>query len=104
MCKVKINVCKSECSDNFSKIGISHKQKGYNIDVIKQSASLALNPVTVDHFAYLFNFTPVGRGSDFMMARLKKYSLDDLGRNFLCLLLGLPGFKWWFSFAPVFQW
>ena len=25
----------------------------------------------------------------------------DLG---FCLLLGLPGFSCWFSFAPVFQW
>ena len=22
----------------------------------------------------------------------------------VCLFLGPPGFNWWFSFAPVFQW
>ena len=39
-----------------------------------------------------------------MMALLKNYSLDDLGRNFSCLFLGSPGFNRRFPFAPVFQW
>ena len=73
------------------KFVICYKRKGYNLDVIKQSACLAVNLITVDHFAYLFNGTPVGRGSDSMMARIKNYSLDGLGRNVLCLL-GSPGF------------
>ena len=61
------------------------KPKWYNIDVIKQSACLAVNPVTVEHFAYLFNCTPVGRGLDYDGPDLKFYSLDCLGRNVLCL-------------------
>ena len=36
----------------------------------KQSACLAVNRITVDHFAYLFNCTPVGRGSDSLMASI----------------------------------
>ena len=40
----------------------------YNIAIINQSAGYAVNPVTDDHFAYRFNCTPMGRGSDFMMA------------------------------------
>ena len=38
-----------------------------------------------------------------MAANLKKnnYSLDSLGRNFLCLFLGQPGFSWWLSFARI---
>ena len=59
---------KLEFSDHFSKIGICYKRKGYKIDVIKQSNCLVVNPITVDHFAYLLNFTPVGRGSDSVMA------------------------------------
>ena len=43
-------------------IVICYKQKGYNIDVIKQFACLAVHPITVDYFAYHFNCTPVGRG------------------------------------------
>ena len=42
-------------SDHFSNIVICYKQ----------SACLAANPITVDHFAYLFNYTPVGRGTDY---------------------------------------
>ena len=52
-------VGKLEFSDQFSKIVICYKRKGYTINVIKQSACSAINPITVDHFAYLFNCTPV---------------------------------------------
>ena len=76
------NAAKSELSNHFSEIFTCYKQKGYNIDVIKQSACLAVYPITVDHFAYLLNCTPVRRGADSMMARLKNYSLDGLGRTF----------------------
>ena len=38
------------------------------MDVIKQSAFLAINQITIDHFAYLFNRTPGGRDSDSLMA------------------------------------
>ena len=35
---------------------------GCSIDIIKQSACLAVNKITVYHFAYLFYCTPEGRG------------------------------------------
>ena len=41
-----------------------YKCIGYNIDVIRQSACLLVNPVTFNNFAVLFNCMPVGRGSD----------------------------------------
>ena len=41
---------------------------GYNINVMRQSACLVINPVTVDSFAYFFNCTPVGRASDSVMS------------------------------------
>ena len=89
---------KPEFSDQFSNLVICYKQKGYNIDIIKQSAWLAVNPIIVDHFAHLFNCTPV----DWSGFRLYDGSdtLDGLGRNFICLVLGSPGLNWWFS---VFQ-
>ena len=68
MFQVKKNGVKPEFSDEFSKIVICFKRKGYNVDVIKQSACLATHSITDDHFAYLFKCTPVDRGSDFMMA------------------------------------
>ena len=43
---------------HFSKIVEFYKQKGYNIDVIKQSACLTVSPFKVDYFAYLFNCRP----------------------------------------------
>ena len=65
---------------------------------MRQSACLVFNPITVNNFASFFNCTPVGRASDSMVAP------TWLGPELFCLLLGLPGFNCWFSFAPVFQW
>ena len=55
-------------SDQFRKIIIRHTRIGYNLDVMRQSARLVINPITVDNFAALFNCTPVDRASDYMMA------------------------------------
>ena len=42
---------------------------GYNINIMRQSACLTLNPIMVNNFAAsLFKCTPVGRASDSMMA------------------------------------
>ena len=81
-----------------------YKRLGYNINVIRQSACLVINAVTVDSFASLINCTPVGRASDSVMG--PTYSLliylSLLGLDLV--LLGHSGFNWWFSFPPVFQW
>ena len=45
-----------------------NKRIGYNINIMRQSACLVFNPITVNNFAFLFNCTPVGRASDSMMA------------------------------------
>ena len=92
----------------------SHKTGLIYIDAIKQSACIASDPITIDHFTCLFNCTPVGPGSDSMTAptwkkkqkttNKQKYSLDAQGWNFLCLFLGSSRFNWRFSFAPVLQW
>ena len=56
---------------------ISHYKKiGYNINVLQQTASLVVNPITVGNFAIILNCTPVGRTSDSMMVSdLKTYLL-----------------------------
>ena len=41
---------------------------GYNINVIRQTACMVVNPVTVNNFASLFGCTPAGRASDSMTA------------------------------------
>ena len=38
------------------------------VNIMRQSACLVFNPITVNNFASLFNCTPVGRASDSMMA------------------------------------
>ena len=61
-------VGKTEFSDQFKKIIMRYKRIGYNVDVMRQSACLVVNPITVNNFAVLFNCTPVGRRSDSMIA------------------------------------
>ena len=46
----------------------SYRRIGYNLNVMRQSACLVFNPITVDNYAAFFNCTPVGRASDSMMA------------------------------------
>ena len=59
---------RTDFSDQFRKIIISHKHIVYDLNVMRQSACLVINPITVDNFAALFNCTPVDRTSDSMMA------------------------------------
>ena len=47
---------------------LRYKRIGYNLNIMRQSAYLVFNPITVDNYAAFFNCTPVGRASDSMMA------------------------------------
>ena len=66
--KFKNIVGRADFSDQFKKIIVCYKRIGYNINIMRQSASLMFNPIMVNNFAPLFNCTPVGRASDSMMA------------------------------------
>ena len=66
--KFKKIVGKADFSDQFRKIIVRYKRIGYNINIMRQSACLVFNPITVNNFVSLFNCTPVGRASDSMMA------------------------------------
>ena len=66
--KFKIIVGRVDFSDQSKKIIVRYKRIGYNINIMRQSACLVFNPITVNNFASLFNCTPVGRASDSMMA------------------------------------
>ena len=66
--KFKKIVGRADFSDQFRKIIVCYKRIGYNINIMRQSACLVFNPITVNNFASLFNCTPVGRASDSMMA------------------------------------
>ena len=66
--KFKNIVGRADFSDQFRKIIVRYKRIGYNINIMRQSACLVFNPITVNNFASLFNCKPVGRASDSMMA------------------------------------
>ena len=55
-------------SDHVRKLIIRYKRIGYNMNIMRQTACLVVNSITVNNFADLFNCTPVGRASDLMMA------------------------------------
>ena len=65
--KKKKNVGRADFSDQFRKNIICYKRIGYNINIMRQSACLVINPVTVNNFASLSNCTPVCQASDSMM-------------------------------------
>ena len=55
---------KNDFPYHFKKIIVRYEMIGYNIDVLRQTACLVVNPIKVNSFAYLFNCTTVGRASD----------------------------------------
>ena len=59
---------KTDFSDQIRKIIIRHKHIVYDLNAMRQSVCLVINPIMVDNFAALFNCTPVDRASDSMMA------------------------------------
>ena len=62
--KLKRIVGKPNFSDQFKR----YKKVGYNLDIMRQSACLVVNPITVYSYGFLFNCTTVGQASDSMTA------------------------------------
>ena len=89
--KFKKIVGRTDFSDQLRKIIIRYKRIGYNLNVMRQSACLVFNPITVNNYVSLSNCTPVGRASDSMMAATQSYYLSWLGQKLFRLLLGPPG-------------
>ena len=58
----------TDFSDQFKKIIMRYKRIGFNLIVMRQSACLVINPITVYGYAALFNCTPVDWASDSKMA------------------------------------
>ena len=58
-----------------------YKRIGYNLNVMRQSACLVINPITVVGYAALLNCTPVDRASDSssIMPRPKAIHFSWLG-------------------------
>ena len=66
--KFKRIVGKPNFGDQFKKIIQSYIIVGYNMDIMQQSAFLAVNPITVDSYGFLFNCTTVDQASELMTA------------------------------------
>ena len=66
--KFKRIVGKPNFSDQFKKIVNRYLRVGYNLDIMRQSACLVLNPITVYSYGLLFNCTMVGQASDSLTA------------------------------------
>ena len=66
--KFKRIVGKPKFSDQFKNIVKRYIRVGYNLDIMRQSACLVLNPITVYSYGFLFNCTTVGQASDSMTA------------------------------------
>ena len=64
--KFKRIVGKPYFSDQFEKIIKPYIKVGYNLDVMRQSACLVINPITVYSYGFLFNCMTVGQASDSM--------------------------------------
>ena len=78
---------RTDFSDRFRKI-ICHKRIGYDLNVMRQSARLVINPFTVDNFAALLNCTPVDRASDYDGPDIKLFILVGWDRSFfICCLV-----------------
>ena len=66
--KFKQIVGKPNFSDQFKKIVKRYIRVGYNLNIMRQSACLVLNPIAVYSYGFLFNCTTVGQASDSMTA------------------------------------
>ena len=55
--------------DQFKKIINRYKNVGYNLDAMRQSACIVLNPIMVYNYGFLFNCKTVGQASVSMTAR-----------------------------------
>ena len=62
------NAKRTEKHKNKITQGKTYKRIGYSLDIMRQTASLVVNPNIVDGYASLFNCTTAVRASDPMTA------------------------------------
>ena len=72
--KFKRIVGKPYFSDQFKKIVKRYIRVGYNLDIMRQSGCLVLNPITVYKYGFLFNCWAVGQASVSMTALTKSFN------------------------------
>ena len=65
---------KSNFSEQFRKLINRYKRIGYNLDIMRQTACLVVNPIIVDGYASFFHCTTAVRASDSMMVSLYNFN------------------------------
>ena len=83
--KFKKIVGRADFSDRFRKNIICYKRIGHNMTIMRQTACLVFNPITVNNFASLFNCTPGVRLND--GPDIKLFILVGWGRSFFVCCL-----------------
>ena len=63
-------VGKSNFSEQLRKLIRLYKIIGYSLDIMRQTACLVVNPIIVDGYAAIFNYTTAIRASDSMTASM----------------------------------
>ena len=61
-------MCGTDVSGRFRTVVVRHRRIGYSLNVMRQSACLLIDKITVVNFSALFNCTPVDKASGSMMA------------------------------------
>ena len=89
--KFKRFVGRADFSDQFRKNIVRYKRIGYNTNIMRQSACLVFNPITVNNFASHFICTPVDRASLSDGPDIKLFILIGLGRSFFVCCLAQRG-------------
>ena len=59
---------RTDFSDQLKKLIVPYKRIGYNLNVVRQTSCLVFILIMINSYASLYNCTPYGRASDFMMA------------------------------------
>ena len=64
VCEFRKIVDKTDFSVQFKTIVTRYMKLGYNMDILRQTACMAVDPIMVDNFAIVFNCTTVCRSSE----------------------------------------
>ena len=85
--KFRKNVGRNDFSGQFREnIIIRYKRTGYNMVLMRQTAYLVVNPVTVNNVVVLFNCMPAGRALGLMKLPALKLSIKFVGTR--CSIFG----------------
>ena len=83
---------RDDFSDQFKKLIIHYEITGYNTNVMRQTAWMVVNLITVNNVHALFTYTQTGWASDIMMAPAKKKLSIKITVSSACFTMNLTVF------------